>query len=385
VITASEWRTGCVMGPPQGPPDRRPSRQTREFGPGDMLWTRDDAPVGLDRNRHQADGLYVPYLSGWRPMVGRPRQRCPNSSTVQGGAEKSELSRPADARQADRAADELVDEVVSLYVNSGLSTYRIGEKLGIDRQRVTRILHRAGIAVAPRGKSRPRPLRVEDDGAETELRRLYLDERLGTPAIGEMLGIPERRVRDRLARYGIDRRHRGGWDRTDRTSVEPDSIENLYVKKEPPAEQVGNELGVNRRIVLRAAHSYGLPVREGGTPAPDRGIRLIEALYGDPEVISVLREHHVPLVRRPGQLWQRFPNPIPLNAELVADLYTKCGLSSFQIELVTGHPSMTILHWLEHAGIDRRRRGGRSPFLRRWRDGESSRPDRSPRRQRPQA
>ncbi len=316
------------------------------------------------------------YSSGWRPMPGREGPRCANPPVLPEPAEEpGVLPRSPGARRADRTADEIVSEVVSLYVDDGLSTYRIGEQLGIDRQRVTRILHRAGVPVAPRGKSRSRPLRVEDDGTEAELRRLYLDDRLGTPAIGALLGIPERRVRDRLARYGIDRRHKGGWDRTDRTTVEPGSIEDLYVKKELPAEQVGSELGVNRRIVLRAAHSYGLPVREGGTPSADRGIRLIEALYDDPEVISVLRSHHVPVVRRPGHLWQRFPNPIPLTAELVADLYIRCGLSSFQIELVTGHPSMTILHRLANAGIDRRKRGGQSPFLRRWRQSEASHHD----------
>ena len=113
----------------------------------------------------------------------------------------------------------LVGRIVDLYVDAGLSTYRIAQEIGIDRQRVNRTLHRAGVPISPRGRNRSRPLRFADDPSEAELRRLYEEERLTTPAIGRMLGIPDRRVRERLARYGIERRHRGGRDRRDRIDV----------------------------------------------------------------------------------------------------------------------------------------------------------------------
>ena len=50
-----------------------------------------------------------------------------------------------------------------LYLCCDLSTYRIGELAGLDRQRVTRALHQAGVALRPRGAGRLRPLRRLDD------------------------------------------------------------------------------------------------------------------------------------------------------------------------------------------------------------------------------
>jgi hypothetical protein len=267
----------------------------------------------------------------------------------------------------------VVAQIINLYVDHGLSTYRIAQETGVDRQRVTRILHRSGIAVSPKGRDRSRPPRAADDPSEQDLRRLYLEEGLTTPTIGRILGIPDRRIRERLARYGIERRHRGAWDRHDRIEVDPHDINDLYVSKELPADEVGNHLGVSLGIVLRSAHSYGLPVRPGGAQSlavPD--IQLIRALYSDPEVARTLRRHRVPVVKAPGALWERFPRPVPLADTLLTDLYLGCGLSSFQIELVTGQPSMTVLHKLAQAGIARRPRGGQSPFLLRWRGRRST-------------
>jgi hypothetical protein len=258
-----------------------------------------------------------------------------------------------------------VDEVVDLYVNHGLSTYGIGQKLGIDHQRVTRMLRRAGVVVSPRGKKRPRPLRGANHVSEQTLRRLYLEEGRTSTAIGRLLGMSDRLIREDLARYGIDRRHRGCWDRRDRADVDPRDLDELYVKKELPADEVGLYVGVSRRIVLRSAHSHGVPVRVGGTPSPSNtDIPLLDALYGDPAVRKVLRKHLVPIVQTTGPLWQRFANAVPLSQELLSDLYEKCGLSSFQIELVTGQPSIMILRRLAEVGIKRRPAGGLSPFLR---------------------
>src|ERR1700689_2138624 len=52
-----------------------------------------------------------------------------------------------------------------LYLCRGLSTYVIGEITGLDRQRVTRILRRAGGPLRPRGAGRLRPLRRDDPPA----------------------------------------------------------------------------------------------------------------------------------------------------------------------------------------------------------------------------
>lgn len=266
------------------------------------------------------------------------------------------------------AAETVAQRAVDLYVGAGLSTYGIARQLGIDRQRVARMLHKAGVDVAARGRGRPRPSARAAAPSEEELRRLYVDRRMSTPAIGRLLGIPERRLRVQLARYGIDRRHRGGWDRRDRVDVEPEHVRELYVRHALSAGAAGSAEGVSLQVVLRAAHSHGLPVRPGcAAPAGAAPVHLIEALYDDPWVARALRAHAVPIVPSPGALWERFPRPAPLTPALLGELYVRCGLSSFQIELVTGQPSAAVLRKLELAGIERRARGRVSPFMSRWR------------------
>ena len=268
----------------------------------------------------------------------------------------------------EHAPESLTEEVVRLYSEQGLSTYRIAEQVGVERQRVTRMLRRAGVEIAPRGKHRARPLRTSDSPPEDLLRTFYVELGIPTPAIGKMLGVPDRRLRAQLARLGIERRSRGGWDRRDRADVNLEDLVDLFVKSGLPSAVVGDKLGVSGRIVLRAAHSHGCPVRPGGSPSATPGdILLIDALYDDPDVTDVLCRHRVPAARAYGPLWERFPAPAPLTPELLRELYLGCGLSAFQIELVTGQPSATVRRKLIAAGIERRTRGGLSPFMMRWR------------------
>lgn len=136
------------------------------------------------------------------------------------------------------------------------------------------------------------------------------------------------------------------------------------------ASAVGEDLGVSGGIVLRSAHSGGLPVRAGGSTRPSIffDIQLVDALYDDIEVAHILAAHNVPISREPGPIWLRFPTPVALTKGLLMDLYSECGLSCFHIELLTGVPVRTILRRLDRFGIARRGRGGRSPFIKRWRD-----------------
>lgn len=260
--------------------------------------------------------------------------------------------------------------VVRLYVESGYSTRRISQDLGIDRQRVAKILHLEGIAVAHKGAGRKRPLRVSSPISESALRYLYVDLRMSSVDIGRALGVSDRFLRSRMKLWGIERRTRGMWNRTDRTNVDVQDLRDLYLHKEWAASAVGEELGVSGNLVLRSAHASGLPVRAGGSHrTPEHfDIQLIEALYDDEEVSATLVAWGIPAVREPGPIWQRFPVPMVLSEEILRSLYTQCGLSCFHIELVTGVATPTVLHRLDDYGIVRRGRGGRSPFMRRWRE-----------------
>ena len=96
-----------------------------------------------------------------------------------------------------------------------------------------------------------------------------------------------------------------------------EELARLYVRSGLPAAEAGRLLGVSGRIVLRAAHDHGLPVRVAG-PAPRRGpteIELVDALYADPLMRRALDRQSVPLVPAGGLISLRFPVPVRLRPD----------------------------------------------------------------------
>ena len=192
-----------------------------------------------------------------------------------------------------------------LYLCAGLSTYRIAQLTGSDRQRVTRCLRRAGVPLRSRGVGGTRPERRHGDPPDLAevLTGLYVRQRLTIAQAGALLGIPARTVRDRLRRYGIQARTRGGWEREDRRVLPPGALWDLYSRDGLSADDVGRKLEASRKAVLRNAHDQGLPVRVGGAvrQSGPAEIELISALYADALVDSVLSGHKIPRVpgRRP--------------------------------------------------------------------------------------
>jgi hypothetical protein len=279
--------------------------------------------------------------------------------------------RAATPPAAGAGTGDLAGLVTHLYVCQGLSTYRIGEIAGMDRQRVGRLLARAGVPVKPRGAGRPRRRDDERSALDDLMARLYVESRWTSGQIAVVAGISQRSVRDRLRGSGVRMRTRGRLNREDRLSLPADVLQKWYVTAGLSAAEAGRLLGVSGQIVLRAAHDDGLPVRMGG-PRPGRGpaeIELIDALYADETVRHALGRHGIPSRPPGGPIWQRFPVPLGLSPQLAEELYVGCGLAARHIELLTGQPSQTVFRLLRTHGIARRPAGGRAPFMRRWRAG----------------
>jgi hypothetical protein len=264
--------------------------------------------------------------------------------------------------------------VSHLYECQGLSTYEIAKAVGISRQRVGRLLRKAGVPVKPRGAGRPRPPGAEQTALTDLAERLYLQSNLSSGQISALLGVPERTIRSRLRTRGVPMRTRGRSKREDRATAPVEALGQLYVRAGLTAAEIGRRLGVPGRVVLRTAHDQGLPVRIGG-PAPRNGpsaIELIDALYADPLVRRALLRHGIALRPGRGPIWQRFPAPVDVSPDLAKELYASCGLSLRHIELISGQPAETIRSRLRGQGIKLRSPGGKSPFMRRWRKSESS-------------
>jgi len=267
---------------------------------------------------------------------------------------------------------QLPERAAHLYACQMLSTYKIAAITGADRQRITGLLHQAGIKVKPSGAGRRMTRRTaEDERLDQLVARLYQEHRMPSTQIAKVTRLSEYAVLSRLRARGVAIRTRGRNNREDRAAVSPGDLTALYVQAGMSAGEAGRLLGVSRRIVLRSAHEQGLPVRVGGAP-PSRGpseIELLAALYSDPDVRRVLDRHGIPVVTVPGPIWERFPAPQPLTVSLVTQLYEGCGLSTTQIDLLTGTPAAAARAALRAGGVQLRAAGGRSPFMRRWRKG----------------
>jgi transposase len=256
--------------------------------------------------------------------------------------------------------------IVAMY-SDGLSTYEIQRRTGIGRQRVTRLLRREGITVAPRGRGRHK--RTINPEIAARIMHLYVAQRLDSDAVGVIVGLSGRTVRNLLTELGIRRRSRGGHNRDDRVVVAPEHVQAMYVNRGMTADQVAAKLEVHRNAVLRSAHDHNFPVRPGGAPTKnDLDIRTLEEIYRDRFVSAALDRHRVVRAVLPGSISDRFPEPVAITEELVEELYERCGLSVRHIELVTGVPQATILRRMRVWKIDRRKPGGLSPYLASWRN-----------------
>jgi hypothetical protein len=220
--------------------------------------------------------------------------------------------------------------------------------------------------------------RADPPGFSRLITELYQTAKLSSRQIAALTGVPERTIRERLRRYGIQVRSRGGWNREDRRIVAAETLHDLYSQLGLTAAEVGDVVGASRNTVLRSAHALGVPVRVGGAvplSGPDE-IELVRALYEDDLIASVLHAYDIRPVLPGGPIWVRFPDPVPLSAPLVKDLYWLCGAGLQHIELLTGQPAMTVRGFMRREGIPLRGPGGRTPFRRRWRSGQVQPPSR---------
>jgi hypothetical protein len=165
--------------------------------------------------------------------------------------------------------------------------------------------------------------------------------------------------------------------RATRLHLPVEEVEKAYWDEGLSASEIGESFGTTIDQVLRCLHDAGIPVRVGsGRP---EAMCVLEQLYGDREVIAVLRRHRVPLVREPGPIALRFPTPVPISSAMLRSLYLDIGLAARHIELLTGQPEEQILDALHDAAIDVRPFGAFSP----WRQRQLDAIDRHGSRQRP--
>lgn len=264
------------------------------------------------------------------------------------------------------------DEVVRLY-ESGASMRVVADQLGTSEQRVSHALHDAGVTIDRAARCRrASAARAERHRAEVALNsrdgrwaeRRFVDDEWPMSRIAASLGLPVAAVRRHLEAQGVPVVRHAYPGRRDRRTAPVTEVQRLYVEQTRPAVEVGAALGVTGWTVLRTGHAHGIPIRSGHPVIP-AAVRVIGALYDDPEVKAVLDKHGVDHRPPPGNLAARFPVRVALTHELVHDLYEGAGCSTTHVELLTGQPAGVVKKRMRAWGLPLR--DGLSPALRRFR------------------
>ena len=257
-----------------------------------------------------------------------------------------------------------------LYVEHGNTVREVAAVLGTTTTRVNAALRRHGIARRPEPAPPPPPLALD----AATLTDLYVTRRLDDTTIGTQYSVPSWRVTRRRRELGVHRpasppphpdppvmppakdlhrwyvtegrtleqiahHHHTARDtvrawlqtagipiqprtsREHRKHLDPELLRDLYQDREWSATMIAAELDTSIQQVLRTLHEHGIPVRRGGAPSqPDNAhaLQRLTALYQDPDVVALLREHHIPERPMAGTITQRFPTPALITRTFLA-------------------------------------------------------------------
>lgn len=230
------------------------------------------------------------------------------------------LRRPEDPRTV-RQKEPPIDEATlrRLYVDQGLSLLALGDRVGASACAVRNWLRRYGIRPRPQGKSRRVGTLRRFQASKSDLRNLYVRQRLSLEEIARRKGVALETVRQALVRLGIPvRSHSQAAKSAKERKITRQILERLYVIKTLSLDRVGRELGVSGDTVRYWLKRYHLQVRSGR------------------EVAAAQR-------RPPG-----------LPESTLRKLYEKQGLSLWDIARQAGVTPVTVKNWLVRYGISRR-------------------------------
>ena len=253
-----------------------------------------------------------------------------------------------------------------LYVDRELTVREVAIEFVASHNRVIRELALAGIARRSRHDRRPRGERaaVTDEA----LRVLYVDQGLSVRELRGVLGVSDEYLRKRLRECGLAKRPGTFVPKLarPRNELSVDAAE-LYVNAKLSMREVAEALGVSSSQVRELLHESGVEVRAPGlrTSGDERPRRLIQDLYADRDVRSVLKRFGVPAQdptewTRPSPFEAFVPLPIP--EQLARELYIDLGLSGFHIALLCGVGTLAVMNRLRSLNVGIRPSGRPCPW-----------------------
>ncbi|MGH3369888.1 MAG: hypothetical protein ACRDPR_07785, partial [Nocardioidaceae bacterium] len=179
------------------------------------------------------------------------------------------------------------------------------------------------------------------------LRHLYRSLGIGLVECADRLRCDVDDLKGLFATVGIALRRLDEPQPTKRWRLDPAELQELYVEQGRSVDNIAEHIGVNSALVYRALHRHHLPVATNRARGDVR-VRYDE-LLGDSRVREALAAAGLTPAGIDPPI-RRTPLPPTALAALVGDL----GLSTFDLELLTGRLTRSVRQDCENAGIEPR-------------------------------
>lgn len=356
----------------QAPPDRADVAQLYERGCTERQIARE---LGVSRQR-VSEALASAGINRREASLPCPLNRDELSVLVAGGMTQAQLAdrfgvasgtasrwlAECGIGRPDGRAD--AERLRALYVEQRLTTREVGAELGMSHNRVIRELALAGIPRRSRHERRPRDHRA--DVTREALEELYDARGLSVRELTAWFGVSEEYLRKRLRECGFAKRRGTFRPKLSRSRGEiVDDAARLYDETGMSLRDVAAQLEVSATIVREMLHEAGVTVRPPGRWGSGRSRQLLRNMYGDTDVVNVLRRFGVAVQdpdhwSRPGPL--EAVAPLPLPSDLLEELYVRLGLSAFHIGILCGVGTAAVVSALRTAGIELRPPGQPCPW-----------------------
>jgi len=255
------------------------------------------------------------------------------------------------------------EDLERMYLGEWMNAYEIAEKLGVSRTTVTHWLKLYKILIRTPSESKLKKGVVKP--TKEDLERMYLKENMSTYEIGEYIGVGGCAVGKWLKKYGIPIRTTSE-SMLKKGVVKPtkEVLERMYLEEWMNPKEIGDKIGVDKGSIRNWLISYGIPMR-GVSEARLKGVvkptkEVLERMYlnqwmstveigekigvGNPIVGIWLKEYEIPTR---GISEARLKGVVKPTKEVLERMYLEKNMSPIKIGAKLGVDGTTIRKWLQ--------------------------------------
>jgi len=169
----------------------------------------------------------------------------------------------------------------SLYVEQGLTTIEVSDRLGCNRETVAKWLKKTGIGTRDSGKPP-----VEELTDKARVKEMYVEKRMSAPEIADHLGCGKSSVHRALDRHGIETRDVGKDNITEERLLDAEYLRQEYRDVEKTAPEIATDLSCSATAVRNALRREGIERRGSSLCTPDelRDADEMRRLYHDEQL-----------------------------------------------------------------------------------------------------